>query len=57
MAEPGGLTTTTVEVEPITRILEMDDSGEGTVDVNEYVMYMVESSGTYSVVCCNFFCI
>jgi hypothetical protein len=50
-------TTTTVEVEPITRILEMDDSGEGTVDVNEYVMYMVESSGTYSVVYCNFFCI
>jgi hypothetical protein len=41
-------TTTTVEVVDIRNILDMDDSGEGEVDVNEYIMYMLESTGTCS---------
>jgi Ca2+-binding EF-hand superfamily protein len=38
-------TEVTIETVPIASIMEMDDSGEGTIDVNEYVMYMLESTG------------
>ena len=44
-------TTTTVEVVDIRNILRMDDSGEGKVDVNEYIMYMLESTGTCVLGC------
>jgi hypothetical protein len=38
-------TTTVTETVHISRILDMDCSGEGSVDMNEYVMYMLESTG------------
>jgi hypothetical protein len=49
-------TTTTVEVVDIRNILRMDDSGEGEVDVNEYIMYMLESTGTCVLGCDSGYC-
>ena len=38
-------TTTKVEMTEILEIMVMDQSGEGKIDVNEYTMFMLKSTG------------